>query len=183
MSGPIHYHPESSNQGNVEQPIETANAPASVPLTAFSLWTVTMLEIERHVEQSGSKQKEALRSSDHPEFVKKESVLHQVRKPMEQFIIMSVGGTFMSLHCDMAGTWVYYHVKQGHKVSFIALGTEENLDWMASKRPHSWILKELKNELRRVEVRAGESVVLPADCLHLVWTPEDSWVYAGNYLT
>ncbi|CAP23177.2 Protein CBG01999 [Caenorhabditis briggsae] len=106
---------------------------------------------------------------------------------VEQFIIMSVGGAFMSLHCDMGGTWVYYHVKQGRKVFFIALGTPENLeiytDWMAARRPQSWILKELKSELRRVEVRAGESVVLPAGCLHLVYTPEDSLVYAGNYLT
>ncbi|UMM39829.1 hypothetical protein L5515_016715 [Caenorhabditis briggsae] len=167
------------------------------------------------------------RTFDQPEFVKKESVLYQVKDKIsknldgwrketrrkitqqqkqdanekikawknrkdqmaavEQFIIMSVGGAFMSLHCDMGGTWVYYHVKQGRKVFFIALGTPENLeiytDWMAARRPQSWILKELKSELRRVEVRAGESVVLPAGCLHLVYTPEDSLVYAGNYLT
>ncbi|CAO4383642.1 unnamed protein product [Caenorhabditis nigoni] len=106
---------------------------------------------------------------------------------VEQFIIMSVGGAFMSLHCDMGGTWVYYHVKEGLKVFFIALGTPENLavytEWQASKRSQSWILKKLKSELRRVEVRAGESVVLPAGCLHAVYTPEDSLVYAGNYLT
>ncbi|UMM20428.1 hypothetical protein L5515_015706 [Caenorhabditis briggsae] len=63
----------------------------------------------------------------------------------------------------MGRTWVYYHVKQRHMVFFIALGTEENLkiykEWMASKRPHSWIFMELKNELRRVEVRAGEGFV------------------------
>ncbi|PIC49156.1 hypothetical protein B9Z55_007852 [Caenorhabditis nigoni] len=73
---------------------------------------------------------------------------------------MSVGGAFM----------VYYHVKEGHKVFFIALGTEENLDWMASKRPHFWILEG-------VEERAETSgSVLPAGCLHFVWTPEDSLV-------
>ncbi|PIC16182.1 hypothetical protein B9Z55_022871 [Caenorhabditis nigoni] len=167
------------------------------------------------------------RSFEQPEFVKRESVLYQVKEKIsknlvewrkevkrkispeqkqdvkekinawkdrkdqmaavEQFIIMSVGGAFMSLHCDMGGTWVYYHVKEGLKVFFIALGTPENLavytEWQASKRPQSWILKKLKSELRRVEVRAGESVVLPAGCLHAVYTPEDSLVYAGNYLT
>ncbi|CAP27766.2 Protein CBG07235 [Caenorhabditis briggsae] len=42
MSGPLHYYPTSSDQENGEQGIETANAPASVPLTAFSLWADTM---------------------------------------------------------------------------------------------------------------------------------------------
>ncbi|PIC49136.1 hypothetical protein B9Z55_007841 [Caenorhabditis nigoni] len=101
MSGPIHYHPESSNQGNGEQPIETANAPASVPLTAFSLWAVTMRETLKRERPDLEQETVELRLSamwnnleankmklcvlpNQPEFVKKESVLHQVKEPISK---------------------------------------------------------------------------------------------------
>jgi F-box/leucine-rich repeat protein 10/11 len=108
--------------------------------------------------------------------------------PAVQFYcLMSVADCFTDFHIDFGGSSVYYHIVKGRKVFFFIPPTKQNLkkyeDWCLSpNQGHDWLGKQVK-ECYRVDLYPGDTMLIPSGWIHAVWTPEDSLVIGGNFLT
>ncbi|KAL1593973.1 JmjC domain-containing histone demethylation protein 1 [Paraconiothyrium brasiliense] len=108
--------------------------------------------------------------------------------PAVQFYcLMSVADCYTDFHIDFGGSSVYYHIVKGRKVFFFIPPTKQNLkkyeDWCLSPRQgHEWLGHQVK-ECYRVDLYPGDTMLIPSGWIHAVWTPEDSLVIGGNFLT
>jgi F-box/leucine-rich repeat protein 10/11 len=108
--------------------------------------------------------------------------------PAVQFYcLMSVADCFTDFHIDFGGSSVYYHIVKGRKVFFFIPPTKQNLkkyeDWCGSpNQGHDWLGKQVK-DCYRVDLYPGDTMLIPSGWIHAVWTPEDSLVIGGNFLT
>ncbi|KAF2687754.1 hypothetical protein K458DRAFT_332081 [Lentithecium fluviatile CBS 122367] len=108
--------------------------------------------------------------------------------PAVQFYcLMSVADCYTDFHIDFGGSSVYYHIVKGKKVFFFIPPTKQNLkkyeDWCLSpKQGHEWLGHQVK-ECYRVDLYPGDTMLIPSGWIHAVWTPEDSLVIGGNFLT
>ncbi|KAH8719518.1 hypothetical protein GQ44DRAFT_658938 [Phaeosphaeriaceae sp. PMI808] len=107
--------------------------------------------------------------------------------PVQFYCLMSVADCFTDFHIDFGGSSVYYHIVKGRKVFFFIPPTKKNLqkyeDWCLSpNQGHDWLGKQVK-ECYRVDLYPGDTMLIPSGWIHAVWTPEDSLVIGGNFLT
>ncbi|KAF1979480.1 hypothetical protein BU23DRAFT_522751 [Bimuria novae-zelandiae CBS 107.79] len=103
------------------------------------------------------------------------------------YCLMSVADCYTDFHIDFGGSSVYYHIVKGKKVFFFIPPTKQNLkkyeDWCLSpKQGHEWLGDQVK-ECYRVDLYPGDTMLIPSGWIHAVWTPEDSLVIGGNFLT
>ncbi|KIR67901.1 JmjC domain-containing histone demethylation protein 1 [Cryptococcus bacillisporus CA1873] len=107
-------------------------------------------------------------------------------------------------HVDFAASSVYYTIHSGAKVEFscsvsfssnsyhsqvffFIKPTEQNLkayaEWSGSyeKQQDTW-LGDMVDEVRKVELHAGDTMIIPTGYIHAVYTPMDSIVFGGNFL-
>ncbi|EGT59437.1 hypothetical protein CAEBREN_04858 [Caenorhabditis brenneri] len=105
----------------------------------------------------------------------------------EKYIIFSQAGAYTDLHIDLAGSGVFYYVHTGQKIIYFAEPTEENLKLytqLEMQKKNLWSCDEsILRRFQRIEVNAGEMVLIPPGFLHMVYTPIDSLVFGGNFLT
>ncbi|PVH94255.1 hypothetical protein DM02DRAFT_539866 [Periconia macrospinosa] len=108
--------------------------------------------------------------------------------PAVQFYcLMSVADCYTDFHIDFGGSSVYYHIVKGKKVFFFIPPTKQNLkkyeDWCLSpKQGHEFLGHQVK-ECFRVDLYPGDTMLIPSGWIHAVWTPDDSLVIGGNFLT
>lgn len=108
--------------------------------------------------------------------------------PAVQFYcLMSVADCYTDFHIDFGGSSVYYHIVRGKKVFFFIPPTKQNLkkyeEWCLSpKQGHEWLGHQVR-ECYRVDLFPGDTMLIPSGWIHAVWTPEDSLVIGGNFLT
>lgn len=107
--------------------------------------------------------------------------------PVQFYCLMSVADCFTDFHIDFGGSSVYYHIVKGRKVFFFIPPTKQNLkkyeDWCLSpNQGHDWLGKQVK-ECYRVDLYPGDTMLIPSGWIHAVWTPQDSLVIGGNFLT
>ncbi|KAF2031906.1 hypothetical protein EK21DRAFT_62234 [Setomelanomma holmii] len=107
--------------------------------------------------------------------------------PVQFYCLMSVADCFTDFHIDFGGSSVYYHIVKGMKVFFFIPPTKQNLkkyeDWCLSpNQGHDWLGKQVK-ECYRVDLYPGDTMLIPSGWIHAVWTPQDSLVIGGNFLT
>jgi F-box/leucine-rich repeat protein 10/11 len=107
--------------------------------------------------------------------------------PVQFYCLMSVADCFTDFHIDFGGSSVYYHIVKGRKVFFFIPPTKQNMkkyeDWCLSpNQGHDWLGKQVK-ECYRVDLYPGDTMLIPSGWIHAVWTPEDSLVIGGNFLT
>lgn len=124
--------------------------------------------------------------------IKKErgGIFTQIQKlpRYQKFLLMSMEGSFTDVHIDFSSTCVFYHVKKGRKVFYVAKLTPQNwkiyqdFEKNKSKRSLEWIGEKLSGEWERVEIKEGETAMIPSGYLHFVYTPVDSIVIGGNFL-
>ncbi|EFP08601.1 hypothetical protein CRE_02708 [Caenorhabditis remanei] len=105
----------------------------------------------------------------------------------QKFVLLSMQDSFTDIHIDFSATSVYYHVVEGRKIFYVARPTPENLEVYKKYEtdvnvPKEWIGKKLFSEFQRVEIKKGETAMIPSGYLHFVYTPEDSLVIGGNFL-
>lgn len=119
------------------------------------------------------------------------------RPKITTYCLMSVKDSFTDFHIDFGGTLVYYTVFQGGKHFLFYPPTEENLicytQWCLDKdQNYTWFGDYLTMHKRRtikpkggfkVELTKGDVFFIPLGWIHAVYTPEDSLVIGGNYLT
>lgn len=114
------------------------------------------------------------------------------------YCLMSVLGSYTDFHIDFGGTSVYYTVCSGSKTFLMFPPTGHNLDLY-----QSWCLEENQNYLWFPEYTRGKSgskplaatggfavtlspgdlFIIPSGWIHAVYTPVDSIVIGGNFLT
>ena len=108
--------------------------------------------------------------------------------PKVQFYcLMSVADCFTDFHIDFGGSSVYYHILRGRKTFFFIPPRPRNLkkyeEWCLSPDQNSTFLGNETKECYRVDLYEGDTMLIPSGWIHAVWTPENSLVIGGNFLT
>lgn len=106
---------------------------------------------------------------------------------VQRYVLMGVEGAYSDWHIDFAGSSVYYHVIWGQKTFLFAPPTTKNLSayrkWCSSTRQDfDWLGHHL-HDLTRVDICPGETMLIPSGWLHSVYTPKNTLVVGGNFLT
>ncbi|KAH7115155.1 hypothetical protein B0J11DRAFT_584460 [Dendryphion nanum] len=112
---------------------------------------------------------------------------HVHAPPVQFYCLMSVADCYTDFHIDFGGSSVYYHIVKGRKTFFFIPPTKQNLkkyeDWCLSPtQSHEFLGLQVK-ECYRVDLFPGDTMLIPSGWIHAVWTPADSLVIGGNYLT
>ena len=108
--------------------------------------------------------------------------------PKVQFYcLMSVADCYTDFHIDFGGSSVYYHILKGKKTFFFIPPEDKNLkayeNWCNSDTQDTTFLGDVTGDCSRVDLSEGDTMLIPAGWIHAVWTPEDSLVIGGNFLT
>ncbi|KAL4896281.1 hypothetical protein BDV59DRAFT_172527 [Aspergillus ambiguus] len=108
--------------------------------------------------------------------------------PKVQFyVLMSVADCYTDFHIDFGGSSVYYHILKGKKTFFFIPPKDKHLkkyeEWCNSPAQDSTFLGDQTKECYRVDLSEGDTMLIPSGWIHAVWTPENSLVIGGNFLT
>lgn len=108
--------------------------------------------------------------------------------PKVQFYcLMSVADAFTDFHIDFGGSGVYYHILRGRKTFFFIPPKPSHLkayeDWNNSPEQNFTWLPTKTKECYRVDLYEGDTMLIPSGWIHAVWTPTNSLVIGGNFLT
>lgn len=103
------------------------------------------------------------------------------------YCLMGVKGSFTDFHVDFGGTSVFYHVISGQKQFAFLPPTSKNMHafekWCQSPaQGHTWF-PSLAKGLSIVTLGPGDTLLIPCGWIHAVYTPEDTVVFGGNFLT
>ncbi|KAK2467117.1 hypothetical protein APHAL10511_001375 [Amanita phalloides] len=105
---------------------------------------------------------------------------------VQLYCLMGVGSAWTDWHIDFAGSSVYYHILRGSKVFYFIRPTPSNLaayeKWSGTElQNHTW-LGDMVDEVFKVELTEGNTMIIPTGWIHAVHTPVDSLVFGGNFL-
>ena len=129
-----------------------------------------------------------VRDLDLQDSVWPEELLAKGEYPRVQFYcLMSVADCFTDFHIDFGGSSVFYHILKGKKTFLFIPPKEKYLkkyeEWCMSPAQNWTFLGDQTKECYRVDLSEGDTMLIPAGWIHAVWTPEDSLVIGGNFLT
>lgn len=103
-----------------------------------------------------------------------------------KYCLLGTQGSFTDFHVDMGGTSVWYHVVRGAKTFFVAPPSAANLrafeEWSRSDEQAATFFGRRADACARLELRAGDTLLIPSLWIHAVHTPVDSVVFGGNFL-
>ncbi|QIW99613.1 hypothetical protein AMS68_005131 [Peltaster fructicola] len=106
---------------------------------------------------------------------------------VQYYCLMSIADSYTDFHIDFGGSSVYYHVLQGKKTFFFIPPRPRHLktyeEWNENPAQNFTFLPKLTNECYRVDLKEGDTMLIPSGWIHAVWTPETSLVIGGNFLT
>ena len=106
---------------------------------------------------------------------------------VQLYCLMSVADSYTDFHIDFGGSSVFYHILKGKKTFLFIPPKGKNLkkyeQWCLSPTQNQTFLPDETNECHRVDLSAGDTMLIPSGWIHAVWTPEDSLVIGGNFLT
>lgn len=110
------------------------------------------------------------------------------KKSVQFYCLMSVADSYTDFHIDFGGSAVYYHILKGTKVFYFIPPEDKYLkkyeQWCnSSNQNDTWLPELCDNNVTRVDLKEGDTAFIPAGWIHSVWTPEDSLVIGGNFLT
>ena len=129
-----------------------------------------------------------VRDLDLQDSVWPEELLTKGEFPRVQFYtLMSVADCFTDFHIDFGGSSVFYHILKGKKTFLFIPPKEKHLkkyeEWCMSPAQNWTFLADQTKECYRVDLSEGDTMLIPSGWIHAVWTPEDSLVIGGNFLT
>ncbi|XP_051925176.1 lysine-specific demethylase 2A [Hippocampus zosterae] len=105
---------------------------------------------------------------------------------VQKYCLMSVQGCFTDFHIDFGGTSVWYHILRGGKVFWLIPPTPQNLEmyenWVLSGKQGDIFLGDKCHDCQRIELKQGNTFMIPSGWIHAVYTPEDTLVFGGNFL-
>ncbi|KAI5846678.1 hypothetical protein BZA05DRAFT_133642 [Tricharina praecox] len=106
-----------------------------------------------------------------------------------KYVLMSVKDSFTDFHVDFGGSSVFYHIYEGQKVFLVLPPTEKALKtyekWSSSESMNYTFLPDLLPDIpcRLITLNKGDTFFIPSGWIHAVYTPVDSLVIGGNFLT
>lgn len=126
-----------------------------------------------------------------------ESTDAEDRPKVTTYCLMSVKASYTDFHIDFSGTPVYYTICQGEKDFVMFPPTQVNLElyesWcLEEEQNHTWFCnyeKRINGKLCKpadgfkVKLQTGALFIIPSGWIHSVYTPCDTVVIGGNYLT
>ncbi|EAU88440.2 JmjC domain-containing histone demethylation protein 1 [Coprinopsis cinerea okayama7 len=105
---------------------------------------------------------------------------------VQLYCLMGVETAWTDWHIDFAGSSVYYHILSGAKTFYFIRPTTANLAayerWSGSELQYQTWLGDLVDHVYKVELKAGNTMIIPAGWIHAVYTPADTMVFGGNFL-
>ncbi|KAF2157844.1 hypothetical protein K461DRAFT_290118 [Myriangium duriaei CBS 260.36] len=108
-------------------------------------------------------------------------------KSVAFYCLMSVADSYTDFHIDFGGSSVYYHILKGSKTFFFIPPKAKHLkayeDWNNSPEQNFTFLPHTTKECYRVDLFEGDTMLIPSGWIHAVWTPSNSLVIGGNFLT
>jgi F-box and leucine-rich repeat protein 10/11 len=108
-------------------------------------------------------------------------------KAVQFYCLMSVADCYTDFHIDFGGSSVYYHILKGKKTFFFIPPEEKYLkkyeQWNNSPLQNQTFLGDVTGDCSRVDLSEGDTMMIPSGWIHAVWTPENSLVIGGNFLT
>lgn len=121
----------------------------------------------------------------------------QERSKVTKYCLMSVKNSFTDFHIDFGGTSVYYTVCKGSKTFLMFPPTSDNLElytaWCLESNQNFIWYATYSRAIRgkrttpqngfKVTLAPGDLFIIPSGWIHAVFTPEDSIVIGGNFLT
>ena len=106
---------------------------------------------------------------------------------VQLYCLMSVADCYTDFHIDFGGSSVFYTILKGKKTFFFIPPKDKNLkkyeEWCNSPAQDSTFLGDQTKECYRVDLSEGDTMMIPSGWIHAVWTPENSLVIGGNFLT
>nr|CDS21606.1 phd:f box containing protein [Echinococcus granulosus] len=109
---------------------------------------------------------------------------------VKKYCLMSMAGSYTDFHIDFGGSSVWYHVLWGEKIFYVTPPRRPYLEayWSWNglfDNRHVFYpdTREPQIPVARLHLKAGETVLLPSGWIHAVYTPVDSLVFGGNFLT
>lgn len=109
------------------------------------------------------------------------------RPKVTKYILMSVQNAYTDFHLDFAGTSVYYNVISGAKKFILFPPTEFNLKqykkWCDDDNQNLVFLGDLLKDGIAMDLTEGNLFMIPCGYIHAVYTPRDSFIVGGNFLT
>ncbi|KAL8276087.1 hypothetical protein RQP46_011502 [Phenoliferia psychrophenolica] len=121
------------------------------------------------------------------EFWPKELMKPDSYPRVQKYCLMSVANCWTDWHVDFAGSSVYYHILRGAKVFYFIRPTPANLaayeEWSGNtERQESTWLGDTVDEVYKIELKTGNTMIIPTGWIHAVFTPSDTLVFGGNFL-
>ncbi|XP_030633890.1 lysine-specific demethylase 2A [Chanos chanos] len=105
---------------------------------------------------------------------------------VQKYCLMSVEGCFTDFHIDFGGTSVWYHILRGGKVFWLIPPTPHNLElyenWVLSGKQGDIFLGDKATACQRIDLKQGNTFMIPSGWIHAVYTPVDTLVFGGNFL-
>lgn len=112
---------------------------------------------------------------------------HQGFPKVQLYCLMSVANSYTDFHIDFGGSSVFYHILQGSKSFLFIPPNSTNLKkyehWCQSPDQNKTFLGDDVKECYKVELQKGDTMFIPSGWIHAVYTPDDSLVIGGNFLT
>jgi F-box/leucine-rich repeat protein 10/11 len=106
-----------------------------------------------------------------------------------KYVLMSVSQSFTDFHVDFAGSSVFYHIYEGQKTFLLIPPSDRTLKayekWSSSESMNYTFLPDLLPDVPCTLLRLdkGDTLFMPSGWIHAVYTPVDSIVVGGNFLT
>lgn len=131
---------------------------------------------------------EVVRKLDLSDKVWRPSNENDVKPHVGKYVLMSVADSFTDFHIDFAGSSVFYHIYEGQKVFLVLPPTEKNLEtyerWSMDPEMNTTFFPRLCDDpCMLVTLNKGDTMFIPSGWIHAVYTPKDSLVIGGNFLT
>ncbi|KAF8810703.1 jumonji superfamily protein [Phlegmacium glaucopus] len=105
---------------------------------------------------------------------------------VQLYCLMGVANAWTDWHVDFAGSSVYYHILRGSKIFYFIRPTTANLAayerWSGSELQYQAWLGDMVDEVFKVELVQGNTMIIPSGWIHAVYTPIDTLVFGGNFL-
>ncbi|KAI0065496.1 jumonji protein [Artomyces pyxidatus] len=105
---------------------------------------------------------------------------------VQLYCLMGVQGAWTDWHIDFAGSSVYYHILRGAKTFLFIRPTPANLTayerWSGTEIQSNTWLGDMVDEVIRVDLTEGNTMIIPTGWIHAVYTPMDALVFGGNFL-
>ncbi|KAI8604579.1 hypothetical protein EDD21DRAFT_365924 [Dissophora ornata] len=106
---------------------------------------------------------------------------------VQLYCLMSVEDSFTDFHIDFAGSSVFYHILSGSKTFFFVEPTSTHLrkyaKWSSSAdQSTTFFGDEVGGKCYKVELKQGDTMLIPAGWIHAVYTPSSSVVIGGNFI-